>query len=267
MSMIQMKLSSQELQTKTDVVILLPGPELKMRHGETDYRFYDKKKKYQVLYLYHGTSGDCFDWLRFSNINLYAKKHKLAVVMPSVQNSSFHNIPNSYAYFNYVTKELPTVMNWMFPLSKKRENCFLAGLSMGGTGVFKIAMANPGMFGYAACLSAGFHISRDIEKNRECLHAAAYGKEEKLSGTMEDPYWLAEQAVKNQVDYPQLYIACGTEDSLVYDSNVQFKAYLDKLKVQYRYHEQKGGHDWEFWDDEIRRVLEWLPLKNDLVVE
>ena len=37
--------------------------------------------------------------------------------------------------------------------------------------------------------------------------------------------------------------------------------------MQYTYHEQPGTHDWDFWDDEIRRVLDWLPLKNGLVDE
>lgn len=265
MGIIQLKLSSRELQTKTDVVVLLPGPPLLMEYGEVDYSFFDDNKKYQVLYLYHGTTGDCFDWLRFSRLNSYAQEHRLAVVLPSVQNSSFHNIPNSYAYYNYVVKELPTIMNWMFPFSRKRQDNFVAGLSMGGTGTFKIAMTSPEKFGYAACLSAGFHISRMVESDRTCLHAAAFGAGESLTGTADDPYWLAEEVVRNKVDYPRLYICCGTEDPIVYDSNVKFKNYLDSIGMKYTYHEQPGGHDWDFWDDELKRVMSWLPLANDLV--
>ena len=37
-------------------------------------------------------------------------------------------------------------MNWMFPLSCKRKNTFIAGLSMGGSGVFK----GPERFGAVA---------------------------------------------------------------------------------------------------------------------
>jgi len=48
---------------------------------------------------------------------------------------------------------------------------------------------------------------------------------------------------------------------------VKFKKHLDKIGMRYTYHEQPGVHDWDFWDDEIIRILDWLPLKNDLVDE
>jgi len=48
---------------------------------------------------------------------------------------------------------------------------------------------------------------------------------------------------------------------------VKFKKHLDKIGMRYTYHEQPGVHDWDFWDDEIKRILDWLPLKNDLVDE
>ena len=82
---------------------------------------------------------------------------------------------------------------------------------------------------------------------------------------MEDPYWQAEQIVKQKVDYPKLYIGCGSEDSLCGESNREFHAYLEKLGFPHVYHEQPGGHDWDFWDSEIQQVLRWLPLKNTLV--
>ena len=48
---------------------------------------------------------------------------------------------------------------------------------------------------------------------------------------------------------------------------MKFKKHLDKIGMRYTYHEQPGVHDWDFWDDEIKRILDWLPLKNDLVDE
>ena len=26
--------------------------------------------------------------------------------------------------------------------------------------------------------------------------------------------------------------------------------------------EQPGGHDWDFWDMELKKMLDWLPLEN-----
>lgn len=267
MAILQYKISSQALGTKTNVNVILPTPspfEMIQRPGEN---FYSDGKKYQVLYLYHGTHGDSWDWLRFSRIESYAQNHRLAVVMPEVQNSSFHNIPNSYRYYDFVSQELPEIINWTFPISRKRENTFVAGLSMGGNGAFKIGMANPERFGAVASLSGGFMLTERIEQDRKCLHAAAFGPDEKLIGTNEDAFWLSEQLIKNNVDYPKLYLCCGTEDELCYESNRVFRKHLDRIGMEYTYHEQPGGHDWDFWDSEILRVLDWLPLVNDLVAE
>ncbi|MBU5451717.1 esterase family protein [Pseudoflavonifractor sp. MSJ-30] len=266
MALLQYKISSKALGTKTNLNVILPTPspfELEQRQGE---EFYKSNQKYQVLYLYHGTHGDSWDWLRFSRIESYAQKHRLAVVMPEVQNSSFHNIPNSYAYYDYVSRELPEIINWTFPISRKRENTFVAGLSMGGYGAFKVGMANPEIFGAVASLSGGFLLPERIEHDRNCLHAAAYGSDEVLTGTIEDPYWLAKQVVYHPL-CPKLYLCVGTTDPLTTQCNRDFKQYLDSIGFSYTYHEQPGGHDWDFWDDEIRRVLEWLPLKHTLVDE
>ena len=76
MAILQYKISSQALATKTNVNVILPTPspfEMEMRPDE---QFYSVGKKYQVLYLYHGTHGDSWDWLRFSRIESYAQKHR-----------------------------------------------------------------------------------------------------------------------------------------------------------------------------------------------
>ena len=270
MAILNFKVKSECLGSKSDVVVILPTPTVEKMRAMPNYGFYQQGKKYQTLYLYHGTTGDCADWIRFSRIESYAQEHMLAVIMPSVQNSNFHNIVGSYRYFDYVCDELPAIMNWTFPLSRKRENTFIAGLSMGGSGVFKCGMARPERFGAIASLSGGFHIYEMIEKGcgeGDIPWAASYEPGEKLTGTCEDPFYQAEQIVKAGTDYPDLYLCCGTDDKICYQSNLMFKRHLDKIGMRYTYHEQPGGHDWDFWDDEIKRVLSWLPLKDSLVDE
>ena len=265
MAFIQFKVKSEELETKTDVLVILPTPTVDEMRKMPNYGFYRDDRCYQVLYLYHGTTGDCWDWMRFSAIERYAEEHCLAVVMPNVMNSSFHNIPESYAFENYVAKELPRIIEWTFPVSRKREDKFIAGLSMGGTGVFKIAMKNPQDYGAVACLSAAFHLPAEIETSRVAPWAAAYGKDEKIIGTCEDPYWLAQNVMKQQLDYPKLYLCCGTEDDLCYDCNQKMLRLMDEIGMTYTYHEQPGRHEWAFWDREIQLIMDWLPLKGDIV--
>jgi putative tributyrin esterase len=37
---------------------------------------------------------------------------------------------------------------------------------------------------------------------------------------------------------------------------------MNGLNFEYTYQEGPGGHDWDFWDAWIIRVLEWLPLEK-----
>ena len=265
MAILQFKIKSEELDSKTDVIVILPTKTVEEMRKLPDYGFYRQGKCYQVLYLYHGTTGDCWDWLRFSRIEKYAQDHCLAIVMPTVYNSNFHDIPDSYPWYRYAAKELPRIISWTFPISNRREDTFIAGLSMGGSGAFKIAMENPEQYGAVASLSGAFQLAQWIEQERKAPWAAAYGPDEKLLGTMEDPYWQAAQIVAQKIDHPKLYLCCGTEDPICYDSNRQFHAHLQKIGFEHTYHEQPGGHDWDFWDSEIQLVLNWLPLKNELV--
>ena len=55
--------------------------------------------------------------------------------------------------WDYLTEELmPLVYNW-FPASSKREDNFIAGLSMGGSGAIQYAVGHPDKFAAAAILS------------------------------------------------------------------------------------------------------------------
>ena len=265
MAFLQYKIKSEELETKTDVLVILPTPTVAEMRKMPGYGFYRDDKRYQVLYLYHGTTGDCWDWMRFSSIERYAEEHCLAVVMPNVQNSNFHNIRDSYAYENFVSSELPRIIEWTFPVSRRREDKFIAGLSMGGLGAFKIGMKNYGDYAAVACLSGAFCIPEWIEKDNLAPWAAAYAPGEKLLGTAEDPFWLAQEAAKIKENLPDLFLCCGTEDELCYADNQRFRSHLDSLGIQYTYDEGPGAHEWAFWDKEIQKIMNWLPLKNDMV--
>ena len=56
--------------------------------------------------------------------------------------------------FDYLTEELmPLIYGWL-PVSDKREDNYIAGLSMGGRGTIKFAVNHPDKFAAAAVLSA-----------------------------------------------------------------------------------------------------------------
>ena len=48
------------------------------------------------------------------------------------------------------------------------------------------------------------------------------------------------------------------QDGLL-EANQKFIGLLDELKIPYTWRTTPGGHDWDFWEQEIRHVIKnWL---------
>jgi S-formylglutathione hydrolase FrmB len=60
--------------------------------------------------------------------------------MPNVHRSFYANTRYGFNYYTYITEELPHIVRSYFPLSDRREDNAIAGLSMGGYGAFMIAL-------------------------------------------------------------------------------------------------------------------------------
>ena len=63
--------------------------------------------------------------------------------------------------------------------------------------------------------------------------------------------------MKEGAELPEIMITIGTEDML-YQTNVVFRATLDRLGVNYQYFEEPGIHEWAVWDRHIQKVLDWV---------
>jgi S-formylglutathione hydrolase FrmB len=70
---------------------------------------------------------------------------------------------------------------------------------------------------------------------------------------------LAKKA-SNSAIKPRLYQFCGTEDFL-YADNLRFRDAIHPLGFDYTYAETSGDHKWIYWDQQIQKVLAWLPLR------
>ena len=69
---------------------------------------------------------------------------------------------------------------------------------------------------------------------------------------------LALLATADPATLPPLHVSCGTEDQL-YAANRTFVAAAGKAGADVTVDFRPGEHEWGFWDEEIQRVLDWLP--------
>lgn len=251
------KYNSPVLSRLTQVNVIVPTP---TEEGQPI------GKDMKVLYLLHGMHGDADSWLLYSNISRYAQDAGIVVVMPSVNNSFYQDMAHGERFFTYVTKELPEYIRSIFPVSKKREDTFLAGLSMGGYGAYYVGLSCPEQFAAVASLSGAvdvaFRATPIPQGGGQGIPVPAFltdcfGDLRSLPGSDKDVVALWEKAqAKGCV--PRLYQSCGTEDFL-YGMNKAFYAKLTEMGADITWREIPGfAHVWDLWDDEIRRVIKWM---------
>lgn len=246
---------SPMLRRNTQVNVILPTP------GEEDAPV---PKDVKVLYLLHGMHGDANSWLHSSNIERYADKAGIAVVMPSVNNSFYQDMVHGERFFSFMTEELPKFVQGLFPVSRKREDTYIAGLSMGGYGAYYIGLSQPEKYAaiasFSGALDVGFRYTPLAGKDAPLPFYVedCFGDPGTIAGSDRDVFRLYEKtAEKGQV--PRLYQSCGTADFL-YGMNVAANKALTKLGADITWREAPGvEHEWDFWDSEIRWLLEnWL---------
>ncbi len=217
--------------------------------------------KFPTLYLLHGLSDDHTIWQRRTSIERYAEEKGIAVVMPAVHRSFYTDMAAGYRYWTYISEEVPARARDMFPLSARREDNFVAGLSMGGYGAFKMALRHPERFAAAASLSGALDIATVRDPALEPELRLIFGDLDTIAGSDNDLFHLAAQVAQSDGPKPSLFQWCGTEDFL-YGFNVKFRDFVQPLLFDYTYSEGPGDHTWSHWDAQIQNVLNWLPLSH-----
>lgn len=224
---------------------------------------------YPVLYLLHGLSDDETVWTRRTSIERYAQEKGIAVVMPCTHRSFYTDAVHGYRYFKHVAEEVPALARSFFHLSAKREDNFIAGLSMGGYGALKIATTFPDRFCAAASLSGVVDIAArfdgvmapEVVREMEMI----FGPLDQIKDGVNDLFSLTQKMASSNQPKTKIYQCCGTEDFL-YAMNVRYRDMVKSLSLDFTYEEGPGTHNWAYWDVMIQRVLEWLPLNKSSVL-
>lgn len=217
----------------------------------------------RVLYLLHGYSDDHTAWQRWTSIERHVEGLNLAVIMPAVQNSFYTDMAHGGKYLTFLTEELPAVVHDLYPLSTERADTFVAGLSMGGYGAFKLALSRPDLYAAAASLSGALDIREVVKEHDDPDNKAwlenmrnVFGDLDTIPGSPHDLFALARK-VSQSATKPRLFQYCGTDDFL-YADNIRFRDFIHPLGFDYTYSETPGDHSWKYWDAQIQQALAWF---------
>lgn len=262
MALLQVSLFSQALMRTVPVQVVLPA-------DKDPWAPPAPARAWPTLYLLHGVLGGSTNWVTFARIQRWAEAAGVAVVMPSGDNHFYVDRPETQElYGQFVGQELVELTRRMFCLSPRREDTFIGGLSMGGYGALRNGLKYHKTFGCIAALSSANVPAMAAEYaddapdffRRKSFIEALFGPLDRIPGSDNDLLHLADLLPADT--RPRIYLACGLEDGLL-PINRELCRDLRARGVEVTYREAPGAHEWDFWDDQIRRVLDWLPLHSD----
>ena len=210
--------------------------------------------------------GNYTDWVSGTRIQRWAEERDLAVVMPSGDNAFYVDRPvtgNNYGRF--VGQELVEITRRMFPLSDKREDTFIGGLSMGGYGALRNGLKYHDTFGAAISLSGVVDLLNGPMTDADRAYCeAAFGPVEEVIRSDKNPRVLIRNLAEAKkadpaTNLPRIYLCCGTEDGLLPQIRI-CRELLEEAGFDVTYEEGPGNHEWDFWDTYIKKIIDWLPL-------
>ena len=226
---------------------------------------YDRPAK--NLYLLHGLTGIDTDWVwGGGNANYVARQFNLNVFMPTCGNNFYLDRPgDGNAYGTFVGQEFVDYTQKLFHLSAKREDNLIGGLSMGGFGTLNTVFAYPERFFAAIALSSPNPtdpqhpegLDNPLLRYNRAFHEEIFGTDPRLAESDKNPKVRAQQAIDAGKPLPRLYVACGTEDELIYVSR-DFRDFFAPRLRSFRFEEGPGAHEWRFWSDYLVRALTWI---------
>jgi putative tributyrin esterase len=259
MALIDCKFFSDVLGLSTSMTVILPQP----TQNQIGMQNVSAGGTHKTLYLLHGLSDDHSIWLRRTSIERYVASLGIAVVMPAVHRSFYTDMVYGGAYETFVAQELPTLARSFFPLSEKREDNYIAGLSMGGYGAFKLALNYPDNYCAAASLSGAVDMANRINQvpdDDPILRDVRniFGHDASIKDTKHDLMFAATRCKAEGKVIPKLYQCCG-EDDFLYQGNLAFLDFARKNELSLTWQSDPGyEHTWDYWDLRIQTVLEWM---------
>lgn len=276
MGILRFSFRSEILSLNTNVTVCFPTSYLTTHMGfreplleENEKTPYVPGMKFQTVYLLHGGGEDDTVPYRYTRLEQYAERNMVMLVTPSVNDSLYANTKYGFKYFDYVTQELPLVVQSLFASAVGRENNFAVGLAMGGNGALAMGLIRPDLYAGIVDLSGGIGMTLDREAYKESLNwrfsrvrDTLYGEED-FVGTEHDLLSYAENNMTEGKQVPPFFLGVGSKD-FVRDRVYQDYAILKQLGYDVYYEEVKDmGHNYDMWDTYLAKALDsWLPLKR-----
>lgn len=234
---------------------------------------YSAEKKYPVLYMFHGYSGNEDTW--FPELKMEQKADAmiqnneitpLIIVAPMIENSygmntsadsDANDMLASYFsrgnYEDYICKEIIPYIDSTYSTIASKEGRYVGGLSMGGLAAIHLAFSHIDMFSKVGGHSPAIFIDSNYDNAMDFIYPTEGLRTER------DPLIVANN---KDLSGLKIYLDCGDEDSgLFYVGSEQLYNILKPKGVDVQYYLNKGNHDGAYWGSHIEDYLKFYAGK------
>lgn len=232
---------SQSLARRGDVSLYLPPGK--------------QERELPLLILLHGVYGSHWNWWVFGGLPAIAAEMlaageiaPMAIAMASDglwSEGSGYLRHKAFDAEAWIIDDIPACIHALLP-QVRTERVALAGLSMGGYGALRIGAKHADR---VAGISA--HSAATSLEDLSSFVQESIAKDLPRGNRDADLfYWMR----KHRANLPPVRFDCGTGDSLL-ASNRALDAALTRANIPHVYEEFPGGHDWPYWQTQVRRTL------------
>ncbi len=247
----------------------------------------ESSKRYPVLYLLHGHTGNYRSWITYAKLPLNTPDKLAAIVVLVDGGNSFYT--NWYGasgerpqrWGDMLVKDLIPHVDQQYRTQNQRSARFIGGLSMGGYGAISLALKHPSMFSFAfssaGALSFAKHAEKELstdkvdwnqperwsKESRPLVDIEGFATQRqrtprgtvfstKAQASSADPAQIL--AKLSPVDAPYIHLDAGTEDSLASET----RAFVEHLRAggfAHSYLELAGAHEVPYWQNAFAHTL------------
>ena len=268
MALIQATYMSMALHRPIQFNVILPGDGIFVPPDAFD-------KPFKTLYLLHGYTAGLQEHLKFMDVQTLSSMNNLAVVMPEGDVHFYVNDPDGCAaWSDYIGQELVDFTRKVFPLSHRREDTLIGGISMGGFGALINGMRFHETFGHILAISPALVKNELPLATDEPNHVGAtkgsfesvFGDLDKYPESDMNPAHLAARLRAEGAELPEIYLACGRNDMLCAAARELHSDFI-RLGVRHRYVEGPGCHEAIFFYPHLNHGLSFIDLDRPPVME
>lgn len=252
MALIEFSYKSRAISKSTHITIILPCDD------EIPAAF---SKPFKTMYFLSHFTGNTEVLKDYINFRTLSSLYGFAFVLIGGDNAFYVDKGEILSNYSTYIQEIVELTRMYFPfLSRKKEETYIAGASMGGYGAIYNGIRFYNLFGGIAALSAltDPYLAIDHEIGfTESQIESFFPSRENYVGSDYDLKRKIFESLRNGT-LPKIFMCCGKCDSIVGYECIPFLQQMSEKKIPGKFIVNEGAHDVIYWNKMMIPVLEFL---------